>query len=539
MLLIILLSLAPLLSLFTNTDMIHTHDGPVHLARIAEYYKSLADGQILPRWAGNLNFGYGTPVFIFLYPLPYLIGSLFLFLGANLILAFKLVLTTSYLLSGVTMYFCMKFLTKNNFTAYLSALLYQFAPYRLVELVVRGSMAEAFVFSFLPLMILGASRLNIRMRYTDFLLTGISCALLVLSHNSMSLVFVAIALGFLFYFSSSVASFLRIAAAFISGLLLSAFYWIPALLEHRFTYGDLFMRDMYKSHFAPFFQFIIPNVANNSLLQTGGISVDIGIIHTALIVFTIILLARKPTMALIQKKILVFALAVIGVAFFFMLPLSAFFWEKIPLLRQFQFPWRFLAACAFGTSLLAIALPRVKNLHTYARAALTAAIVLPTLVYWYPPLGFDRIDVNYYWNYPLNTTYFGESDSIWAAGPASSYPKNRIEIASGNGTIKNFYRRSTIQTFTVSANGAVEVVSHTQYFPGWKAFIDGLKAPIEFQNQNWRGLILFSVPSGTHEVKIEFTRSGARVVGDSLSAVAVIFLIIGACVTNRRPPNII
>ena len=44
-----------------------THDGVDHTARIANFYQSLTDGNIVPRWGGNLNWGYGHPILIFLY----------------------------------------------------------------------------------------------------------------------------------------------------------------------------------------------------------------------------------------------------------------------------------------------------------------------------------------------------------------------------------------------------------------------------------------------------------------------------------------
>src|SRR3990167_10321031 len=100
--LIVAISCLPFLSFFLTSDIPHTHDGPVHLARMAAYYKALSSGQILPRWASDLNYGYGMPLFNFIYHLPYLLSSLFIFLGINLVTTFQIVLALSYVLSGVT-----------------------------------------------------------------------------------------------------------------------------------------------------------------------------------------------------------------------------------------------------------------------------------------------------------------------------------------------------------------------------------------------------------------------------------------------------
>ncbi len=70
------------LSIFPLLDLLHPgiprgHDTPDHVARIANFYQSLAEGNLIPRWAGNLNWGYGHPILMFLYPLPSYIASVF------------------------------------------------------------------------------------------------------------------------------------------------------------------------------------------------------------------------------------------------------------------------------------------------------------------------------------------------------------------------------------------------------------------------------------------------------------------------------
>src|SRR3989344_8942000 len=68
-----------------------THDGQDHIARIANFYQNLQEGVFIPRWAGNLNWGYGHPILMFLYPLPSYTAFVFLFLGISLIGSVKLV----------------------------------------------------------------------------------------------------------------------------------------------------------------------------------------------------------------------------------------------------------------------------------------------------------------------------------------------------------------------------------------------------------------------------------------------------------------
>src|SRR3989344_1136485 len=156
--LITFLSFLPFLLVFLNSNLIHTHDSLVHLPRMAAYYKALGDGQFPVRWAGDFNYGYGMPIFNFIYPLPYYISSFFLFLGLGLVNSFKIVLFLSFLFSGLFMLLFAKEFFKDNKTALLVTVFYQFFPFRLVELLVRGSFGEVFAYTFLPLVLYGVQK---------------------------------------------------------------------------------------------------------------------------------------------------------------------------------------------------------------------------------------------------------------------------------------------------------------------------------------------------------------------------------------------
>lgn len=526
--LILAISALPVASVFFTPDLPHTHDGPVHLARMAAYYKELTAGHIFPRWASDLNYGYGMPLFNFIYQLPYLVASLFLFLNISLVMSFKLTLALSYFLSGIFTFAFANAFWKDKKKALLVALFYQFSPFRLIELFVRGSFGEAYTYALLPLVLYGLTQsiLQTNKKRVYFLLTSIASGLLIVSHNSMSLVFFGVCVLFVFFFGKTAKHRLICFASLTGGLLLSAWYWLPAIIEHRYTYGDLFMKDIYRDHFPPLLQFILPNFNNNPLLQTGGVSVQWGIFHVIAIILAILLLCRKK-LPVIDTSIAIFSLVLIAGSLFFMQSSSLFFWKTIPLLRQFQFPWRLVGLAGFATSMLSVyylSFPLFKKPWVYI--ALLTLVVVSTSYYWRPPLGFDPVhDESQYWNYPLNTTYFGETDVIWSAGPAKAYPKERIEVAEGNASISGFTQKSTVQTFIVDAKNDSTLVSHTQYFPGWRVSVDNKKTPIEFQNPNWRGLITFAVPSGKHTVRIELGKTKIQLVSEILSLSALVAMI--------------
>src|SRR3989344_7684600 len=105
--LLLFLSLLPLFDLL-NPGLPVTHDGIDHVARIANFYQNLKEGVLIPRWAGNLNWGYGHPILMFLYPLPSYAASFFHFVGFSLIDSLKIIFGVAFIASGFTMYLWIK-----------------------------------------------------------------------------------------------------------------------------------------------------------------------------------------------------------------------------------------------------------------------------------------------------------------------------------------------------------------------------------------------------------------------------------------------
>lgn len=532
-LLIILLSLLPLQAIFRTTDLLHTHDGLVHLPRIAAFYKAVVSGHFPVRWAGDLNYGFGLPLFNFIYPLPYLISSIFLYFGLGLVMSFKLSLALSFCLSGVFMYLAATEYFGDKKKGFLVAVFYQFATFRFIELLTRGSFGEVYTYTFLPLLFYAVLRLIKEKTPFNFALTSLSTALLVLSHNSISLVFFGCIVLFVLLFSEDRKNLVYIFSALFLGLLTSSFYWVPALLEHKYTYGNLFMKDLYKSHFAPLQNFFIPNIFNSKLFQIEGIAVQLGLFQVIGMFLSLWFLFKKTKIP--EKKVFIYSLTLLFLALFFMQPVSTIFWEKISFLRQFQFPWRLLSVTVFASALLSVVFLKFKFFNkTIGFTLLVSGVILSSVVFWEPALGYDKIKEQYYWNFPLNTTYYGETDLVWSAGPAKKYPQSRVEIASGRGKIENYMNDSTRHEFNVTGLTPVTVVLNVQFYPGWRAFVDNNEVPIQFQDANYRGLITFNVPKNEHSIVVKFEETKLRIATDIVSGISFAFVLLLIAISIRH-----
>jgi len=510
--LIFLLSFLATFLVLQQPLLFHTHDGPVHLARQAAWFKLFWEGQIPPRWADGFNYGSGSPVLIFMYPWPYFLGSLFLGVGLNLATTFKIVCLLSFWLSGIFLFgFAREFLGDEK-KALLASILYQFASFRFAEIIIRGAYGEIWAYTFLPLVLWGLTKITHKRYWTGFLLTSFGSGLLILSHNSVSLAFFLTAILFAFFFNRQLTKLIASGLALVFGLGLAAFYWLPALYERRFTYGDLFMKDIFKDHFPTLTQLFLPNFLNTASSQVGDVPVQIGFFHLLALFLAIVFYCRLKKSR--EKKLLVFCLVISALALFLMQPISQPLWNKIALLRQFQFPWRLLSLIVLASSLAGAVV------YSRCRWLIIILVVLASVAYW-RPTGFDAVDEAGFWDYPLSSTYYGEADTIWLAHQPSQYPEQEVAIVAGEGQIAAFQKSFDQQAFTVAAQTKVNVLSHTQFFPGWRVYVDGQETQIEFQDQNYRGLVTFRLPAGRHQVLIKFTHTKDRLLAEMISLLSL------------------
>ena len=79
---IAIFSLIATLPLF-HQGLLPTHDGEYHVVRFYEFHKMISDGVWYPRWAPDLLYGLGVPLFNYVYPLPNYVASFLHFFGTK------------------------------------------------------------------------------------------------------------------------------------------------------------------------------------------------------------------------------------------------------------------------------------------------------------------------------------------------------------------------------------------------------------------------------------------------------------------------
>ena len=513
--LVVFLSLLPLFNL-SHPGLPITHDGIDHVARVANFYADLSQGIFIPRWASNLNWGYGHPILMFLYPLSSYFTSLFHFVGFSFIDSLKLVFAVSYILSGIFMFAWLKnFLGEK--AGLVGAVLYLFAPYRFVDLYVRGAIGEHMAFVFLPLVLYGIYKINKnKLSYSLFLLTSFSFAGLVLSHNAISLIFIPFILFYIFYLYFEERSNSKIILALSSlflGLLFSFFFWFPAFMEGKYTLRDIVTKGVYQAGFIDPKSLI---VSRWGFGNTGGFSLEIGTPHILLSFFSLLLVFKKFGKK-DNLKILLLGSFVFGIASVFLMTYqSHLIWEKVTILQKLQFPWRFLSMTVFLTSLIgAIAVYKL-NLSKLKVRLLIILTILITLSYWHPK-SYQVFPQSLFVNPYPSTTDTGESAPIWSVRFMEKFPKDQIELISGNAEIKKVSRKVNDHKYIINNSEKVRVKENTLYFPGWVVYDNGKLINIQFQDPKNRGLITFYLEAGIHNVSVRFEETKLRSLSNIVS----------------------
>lgn len=521
-----LLLLLPLLPLLTQGLPI-THDGQDHVVRIANFYQSFTEGNLFPRWGSNLNWGFGHPVLMFLYPLPSYTASLFHSMGFGLIDSTKLVFAVSFILSGLA---CFWFAKEQwgIFPGMMAGLLYTFAPYRFIDLSVRGALGEHVSFVFLPLILLGIKKVAVAkhtVRWSIFLC--FSVVGLLLSHNAVSIMMIPIAVCyFIFeyiYEARQRKNFLLYSIyAVVLALALSAFFLFPAFFEGKYTLRDIVTKNEVLTRMVPFTDFFY------SPWNFGGgteFSKEIGILQWIVVIaacITVFRVKKREEKILGLGLIILFFISLIAMTSF-SLPL----WKALPILQKFQFPWRILTISVLLSSLLGgyvVSYVKVKTQYLIVIAS-SVFLLLSTFHMW-SPKAFIKYEDSFFTGIYKGTTDTGESSPIWSVRFMEYQPAQPLEFIEGTGTVEEIERTSTTRRYTITSDSPARVVENTLYFPGWNVFANDRQLPVEFQDPQWRGRMTFFIEPGVHNVLVVFKETKLRMVSNMITVLGIGILIV-------------
>lgn len=513
---------------FTSHDLTH------HIIRQITMDKLLSEGQFPPRWSGDLAYGYGYPLFIFNYPLPALAGEVFHKAGLNFVDSVKSVLFLSLVLSISGMYLFLRSLFKSKMAAFLGAIFYLYAPIHLIVVYVSGAAGASFALIFPPLILWAIYKIwEVKKPQPYLLLGSLSFAGLILSHNITALIFMPVILAYvaaLKLLDPKKGHFLRnIGLMFLWGLGLSAFFWLPALMEKQYIRYDTLTKGIYQNQFPSLNQIVYSPWGyglSHPKQPEGGMSYQVGLIHILVMIILISSLwfYRKRKEFLILGTLCVVSFLA---SIFFMLEISQSLWDNLPFLSYIQFPVRILIVPIFMASIAAALL--IKH-APYKK--LLFIILLILLLY----ANRNHLGINQQFNpqdeyyqalsHKTTTTSFDEDLPIWVDKMQTDIDHQKFIFVSGGGSIKVLENKSARVLADIESTSSATVRFNQYYFPGWEIKVDGNKIDYNYLTADNRGLPVFKIEKGNHQVLAEFKNTYDRNIADSISLFSIVLLII-------------
>lgn len=533
-------------------DFYTSHDGETHTARLANFYLALEEGQFPPQLAPTLFGGFGFPIFIFIYPLPYAVGSLFHFLGLSYTDSAELTMALGQILSAVFFYIFFKLETKNTPGSILASLFVTWAPYRFLMIFVRGAFAESFAYIFIATSLICLNRLFYKPSMRWIGLAGLSFGGLLLSHQLVSAMFLPVLVFYcltkLINHPHKLQATLQIAGSILLGFAIAGYIYLPAFFERQYLRFDELI-SYHQDHFVTPWQ-LVRSPWSYGFSHPGTINDDmsfqIGLTHLVIVAFTLFILFlvlihnRRRLLTDATNRNLVLWLFVFVVSVFVMInnPATRLAWKHVPGLSIVDFPWRFLGVATFAAGMLAAYLMQKLNNHIFIFAFLAFFI-------FYANRNHLRInetmirDDNYFNNYPATATWKNEflpklrRSNVWQ-GIEKDY-----QVWSGEARLQPLIIKTQKIDLQIEVTEAAEIILHRLYFPGWRVYVDGQEQQYRqdnFQiidtnidlvnNIDYSGFITTRFEPGTYRLTAVFTPTLLRQTGFALSLLGLLTAII-------------
>jgi hypothetical protein len=544
-----LLTLLAGLPLF-QFKIMNGHDALVYLPRAVEFYRGLGAGQLFPRWAPDLSAGYGQPFFNFNPPLFYYLSAFFHVIGFSFVGAQNLAIFILLLVAGLGMYLLAGEVFGRR-GGLVSAVAYLFAPYLLVTLYVRHALADFAAFAFIPLVFWGLYRFAREGGFLFLLIGALSLALLLLSSNPVALITFPVFLlflGWLAYGERSWRTLLRGLWCLGLGLGLSAFFWLPALVERDLVQTSRLLEGYlsYRHHFVYLYQFFYSPWGYGLSLPgpVDEMSFAVGPVHLLLAGAALLLIWRIRAAAGRADLLVSFFLIVFLLAAFFASNVSLFLWERAPLLQFLEFPWRFLSlvvvstafVCGFPFLLLG---PEDRWLANSLMGVLIAVLLLVGFSHARPETFLEVSDVDYSPRaiaaQDIAVTTAREFEPIWVRERPGRLAEEHLTLLEGEGRVSVAWLSPVYYEFHTEITEAARLRVNTFYFPGWTLSVDGVERSIEVNNP--QGVMEFSLEDGEHLIQLRFANTPMRSWSTGLSLLALFLLLLTPWLARISPPH--
>lgn len=461
-------------------------DGEWMVIRLSAFFQSLREGQFPVRFLGRLNHSYGYPVANFLYPGFLYIGSLLHLAGFSFVGSVKIIFIGSVIGGAWFLFLWLrKFFSINS--SFWGTLGFLFSPYLLFDIYKRGSVGEILA-TFAIFAILWSVEQGIQWA------VPIVTALLIVSHNSLALIFFLFLVFYLFV-RNKYESFIPV----LIGIGLSTFFWFPAILEQKFVLFNTLRIANSKEYFI-----------DQSMLFL------VGLVNA--IAFILVLKDKEKGM-LRSLFLWMFFVSIV-----FATSLSLHIWNLSFMNKLFQFPYRFLSlGFIAGPWLIAQVLKKISKKYYWRCVWLFILLWIIPAYMMLSKIEFVSRPEGYYTTNEATTTVTNEYMPRWVKETPRDRAHQRLVFYQGRGTIKDTIMSTQKIDALIFADEQSILQINSIYYPGWGIAIDDQFVAPDYQNVY--GLMRIAVSPGKHSIKAEFRETIQRFLADAASVIFGFFYI--------------
>ena len=522
------------------------HDIEFHAASWFDAAYQWKEGILFPRWTAWTNHGFGEPRFIFYPPLSWMLGAaLTLLVPDQAVPILFLVLVQT--LSGLSAYFLLRNLAAPR-AALLGAGYYVINADALLMTYIRSDFAEQLACALFPLVLLAALRLCGYLENSPPKLSSVAFFAILFAgvwlSNAPAGVIASYSAAMLFTWAVISERSWRILFRGISGLALglglAAFYLVPAAYEQRWVN----IGQALSSGLLPSQNFLFTPI--NDVEHTWFNWIASICALSLILLFGLAALASRrfapPANSSGQNRKPFLALLLIGSAatlltLRFTLPL----WSYLPKLRFVQFPWRWMSviavvACCFLASVIE---KRRGSLWFAVLLVLTVPLAdfLVENTWWDPdemPTQHDAITSGQGFDGTDEYDPLGDSHTDL---PLNAPLVNVLPADSADSAVRQ--ARVQIQQWTteqkeirVEAQTEARVALRLLNYPAWRVEVNG--RIVQPERADDFSQMVIPVEAGNSEIRVRFTRTLDRKLGNGISAASALLAAILLWLERKR-----
>lgn len=534
----------------------HAQDAAAfHIYRGVVFSSARADGWLYPRWVPTINAGLGGPLFAFYAPMAYYLMDGLHALGFAHPVAWRLITAFALLVGAGGMFGLTLHLFKRAEVGLLCSTIFIYAPNLLKDLFERGS-PQGFPVALYPWMLWALLRLGERPSARRLVAASFCWAFMLLLHTAAALWLLPVIGLFLLYLARRFdgRSIWLGLVAVLAGFLLASFFLVPFAAERQYVQAE-------RNHAADYTRpdlnplaladLLAPTVVFDTGLAHNGMGVGVGLLHALALVCgsgAACVLWRRGRSA---DAILAGGAAVLGVATLWLQTGWAdFVWTGLPLLNILEFRWRLQSTIGLlaGLSLGALLAWFPRRNRTMLLGLLVVAFIGQSLPSLFPSL------LPHWVTFPPDLTpaeagafglqigapglsAFSEELPRWRQFPFTQEEAERVAAT----PVANLPQGARVMTDDRNALGwriRVETPSsfmaalHLLYFPGWAAYVDGIRKPLSPMPET--GYAQVEIPAGSHEVTLRYEGTVVQHFADWLTALTVAALLLLLWVWRSR-----